>query len=242
MVTIQCCECGGDFAVDDTERNWRLRKVCSDKCRKAIANRAAKARYAPIEWPQQKVCIRCSTPFLVHQGGNMAQKYCNAGCQLAAKGEKKAAENEARRLPKKCEECGIAFLADKFAGHKQRYCSDECRRKGRNKERYAEGTDGSKRRNQYKYDFLRIKPQILERDGGKCVICGSAEKVHVHHWDNTGGKTETVNNEFENLATLCGACHYAIHGVTLARVNGRWVLDSKIFSLLGLTGSIPIKP
>lgn len=241
MLTRQCAECGSDFEVDDTRRNWQRVKICSDECKRAIANRAKKAAYTPIEWPQQKVCVRCSAQFLVNEGGNMAQKYCNAECQLAAKGEKKAAEVEARRKPKRCEECGAAFLAGKFTGHKQRYCTDECRSKSRNRQRYAEGSDGSKRRNAYKYDFLRIKPQILARDGGKCVLCGSGDNVHVHHWDNTGGKTEAVNNEFDNLATLCGGCHYAIHGVTLAKVNGKWVLDSKIFELLGLTGAIPIK-
>jgi len=240
MLTKQCVECGKDFEVDDSKRNWQSRKLCSDECRKAVERRRANAKYKPIEWPQQKVCIRCSAPFLVHEGGNMVQKYCTAECQLAAKGEKKAAEVEARRKPKRCEECGTAFLAGKFTGHKQRYCSNACREKSRNRQRYADGSDGSKLRNGYKYDFKRIKPQILDRDGGECVICGSSERVHVHHWDNSGG-TEQVNNSHDNLGTMCGVCHYAIHGVTLAKVNGKWVLDGKIFTLLGLTGSLPIK-
>lgn len=240
MLTKQCAECGKDFEVDDRRRNWQSRKLCSDACRKAVERRRANAKYTPIEWPQHKVCIRCSAAFLVNEDGNMVQKFCTAECQLAAKAEKKAAEVEARRLPKRCEECGVAFLANKFAGHKQRHCSNACREKSRNRQRYADGTDGAKLRNGYKYDFLRIRPQILARDGGKCVVCGSAENVHVHHWDNSGG-TEQVNNDHSNLGTMCGVCHYAIHGVTLARVNGQWVLDSKIFELLGLTGSLPIK-
>lgn len=240
MITKTCIECCKPFEVDDTKRNWANRRVCSDECRRSIARRAKNEAYKPIEWPQQKVCIRCSAPFLVHEGGNMAQKYCNAECQLAAKGEKKAAEIEARRKPKRCEECGIAFLAGKFTAHKQRYCSNECRSKARNRHQYETGADKAKVRNGYKYDFLRIRPQILERDGGKCVVCGGTDNVHVHHWDNTGG-TEQVNNSHDNLGTICGVCHYAIHGVTLARVDGQWVLDSKIFSLLGLSGAIPIR-
>lgn len=241
MQTKQCAECGSSFEVDDTTRNWRLVKICSDECRKAIARRAKKAAYTPIEWPQKKVCIRCSADFLVHEGGNMAQKYCNAACQLAAKGEKKSAEVEARRQPKRCDHCGTAFLAGKFSAFKQRYCSDDCRSKARNRQQYEIGASKSKIRNGYKYDFRRIKPQILERDGGKCVICGSAENVHVHHWDNSGGSAQ-VNNDPGNLGTMCVVCHYAIHGVTLARIDGKWMLDSKIFSILGLTGAIPIKP
>ncbi|MGZ5799282.1 MAG: hypothetical protein ACXWJZ_01455 [Burkholderiaceae bacterium] len=197
-------------------------------------------KYKPIEWPQKKTCIRCDADFLVVQGGNVAQKYCGSTCQLAAKEDKRRAEVEARREAKRCEHCGSPFMADKFAGHKQRFCSDGCRSLSRNIARYANGTDGAKRRNEYKYDFKRIKPLALERDGNKCVICGSPANIHVHHWDNSGGN-DHVNNTLENLSVLCGVCHYAIHGITLAKIDGKWVLDSKIFKLLGLTGEIPIK-
>jgi hypothetical protein len=240
MITKACAECGNQFEVDDTKRNWQHAKLCSDQCRKSVERRRANEKYKPIEWPQKKVCIRCSADFLVHEGGNMAQKYCGSVCQLAAKGEKRSAEVEARRQAKRCEHCGTAFMADKFAGHKQRYCSDNCRSLARNKQQYEIGATKSKIRNAYKYDFRRIKPKIIARDNGQCVICGSAENVHVHHWDNSGG-TMAVNNADDNLACLCGVCHYAIHGVTLAKLDGKWVLDSKIFALLGLTGEIPIK-
>lgn len=240
MLIKSCVECGKDFEVDDSKRNWQHKKLCSAECQRVVMNRKAKASYTPIEWPQKKVCVRCSADFLVNEGGNMAQKYCTADCQLAAKGEKRSVEVEARREAKKCEHCGQAFLADKFAGNKQKYCSDVCRSTARNRHQYITGADGAKRRNEYRYDFKRIRPQILERDGGKCVVCGGTDNLHAHHWDNSGG-TAQVNNAHDNLGTLCGVCHYAIHGVTLAKVNGQWVLDSKIFSRLGLTGSIPIR-
>jgi hypothetical protein len=241
MITKACNECGKEFEVDDSKRNWQSKKYCSAECQRVVMNRAARMKYKQIEWTQKKVCVRCRADFLIHEGGNMAQKYCTAECQLAAKAEKQAVMVEARRQAKRCEHCGIAFLGNKFAGHKQRYCSDKCRTLSLNKRRYANGTDGSKTRNAYKYDFKHIKPRIMARDNSQCVICGSSENVHVHHWDNSGG-TLGVNNADDNLACLCSVCHYAIHGVTLAKINGKWVLDSKIFELLGLTGDIPIKP
>lgn len=240
MITKPCAECGKDFEVDDTKRNWQHKKICSDECQRAYTNKQARLKYKPIEWPQKKVCVRCSADFLVHEGGNIAQKYCNAECQYAGKLEKKAAEVEARRQPKRCEHCGNAFIAGKFTAHKQRFCSNECRVFAKNKMRYQDGTDRAKIRNSYKYDFKIIKPQILERDNYACVICESREDSHVHHWDNSGGH-DHVNNAHENLVTLCNTCHSAIHRVTLARIDGKWVLDSKIFALLGLTGEIPIK-
>lgn len=240
MITKQCKECGNGFEVDDTKRNWQRMELCSDACQRVVSNRRSREKYSPIDWPQHKVCIRCSAGFLVNEGGNMAQKYCGPACQLAAKEEKRAEGVKSRLVPKKCGECGVAFIAVKYSAHKQRFCSDECRRKSRNKQQYASGADKAKVRNGYRYDFRRIRPQILERDGHKCIICGGTERLHAHHWDNSGG-TEQVNNAQDNLSALCGVCHYAIHGVTVAKVKGKWVVDGKIFSLLGLTGEISIK-
>lgn len=48
------------------------------------------------------------------------------------------------------------------------------------------------------------KRQALERDGYRCVRCGSQEKVQVHHIQALqGGGT----NELHNLETLCERCH-----------------------------------
>ncbi len=240
MITKQCVSCGKDFEVDETKRNWQSKKLCSPECQRSHTNILAKKKYTPIQWPQEKVCIRCGKHFFVNEGGNMAQKYCDSNCQLSAKAEKKAAEVEARREAKICEYCKNAFVTGKYTAHKQRFCSLECRSKARNKQRYAIGADKSKARNAYKYDFKRIRPQVLERDGNKCVICGSTEKLHAHHWDNSGG-SEQVNNALYNLGTVCDVCHYAIHNITLVKINGEWMLDSKIFSLLGLDGAIKIK-
>ncbi len=236
----QCAVCNKDFDVDITKRNWQCKKFCSPECQRVHTNLQSKIRYAPIEWPQKKVCVRCAVDFLIYEGGNMAQKYCGQVCQLSAKEEKRLAGVEARKQTKKCERCDAIFIANKYAAHKQRFCSDECKVIARNIWRYSNGSDGSKIRNAYKYDFKCIKPKILERDGNKCVICGSAENVHIHHMDNSGGSAY-VNNSHENLVVLCGVCHYAIHGITLAKIGGKWILDSKIFKLLGLIGDIPIK-
>lgn len=57
----------------------------------------------------------------------------------------------------------------------------------------------------------RIK--ALERDGYRCVLCGSDEYVQVHHKDETGRNKpkEIHNNDLNNLITLCGSCHIKQH-------------------------------
>lgn len=50
------------------------------------------------------------------------------------------------------------------------------------------------------------KEQVKRRDGYRCVICGSSEKLEVDHirgLQNGGDNTPT------NLATLCDDCHTA---------------------------------
>lgn len=57
--------------------------------------------------------------------------------------------------------------------------------------------------------YKRTRPQAIERDGGKCVICGRP-MAHVHHikYRGRGGKSN-----LENLACLCVYHHQQAHGV-----------------------------
>jgi len=50
----------------------------------------------------------------------------------------------------------------------------------------------------------KLKTAILNRDGNKCIICGSIIKLEVDHIRalQNGG-----NNTASNLATLCDICH-----------------------------------
>lgn len=60
-------------------------------------------------------------------------------------------------------------------------------------------------------------PHIIERDGGRCQICGRDRRLHVHHIDGNGESqngqvvsTSEYNDDPENLITLCSHCHYGI--------------------------------
>jgi len=55
------------------------------------------------------------------------------------------------------------------------------------------------------YEELEIaKRQALERDGYRCVRCGSQEKIQVHHIQ---ALCDEGTNELDNLETLCERCH-----------------------------------
>jgi 5-methylcytosine-specific restriction endonuclease McrA len=65
--------------------------------------------------------------------------------------------------------------------------------------------------------FDGIRDAIMQRDGHKCVKCGSSEKLCVHHKDGNGRNVPTrqKNNNPENLETLCRRCHIKEHRAAL---------------------------
>ena len=66
----------------------------------------------------------------------------------------------------------------------------------------------------------RLRKQTLQRDGNRCVQCGSAERLEVDHILNVarGG-----THRLDNLQTLCHHCHKA----KTARESGAWRKQTK---------------
>jgi 5-methylcytosine-specific restriction endonuclease McrA len=70
-------------------------------------------------------------------------------------------------------------------------------------------TDNKKSIGSTKWKILRLA--ILERDDYTCVFCGYAspndtKQLQVNHVDGNPN-----NNDFSNLETVCGYCHFIIH-------------------------------
>lgn len=64
------------------------------------------------------------------------------------------------------------------------------------------------------------KQLVLERDNFECQECGMSQQQHiilfnfqliVHHKDGQGRRADDVNNDMDNLITLCVKCHGRIH-------------------------------
>jgi len=56
------------------------------------------------------------------------------------------------------------------------------------------------------YDQLR--KQVLLRDGWKCQVCGSRQKLQVHHQQL---RSQQGDDDDSNLITLCAGCHSLVH-------------------------------
>ena len=56
--------------------------------------------------------------------------------------------------------------------------------------------------------YRKLRTDVLQRDGWKCQLCGSSDRLQVHHIrprSRLGGDID------ENLVTLCADCHGNIH-------------------------------
>lgn len=58
------------------------------------------------------------------------------------------------------------------------------------------------------YYWFAAREHAIERDGGKCTLCGSEENLEAHHilYREFGGSDHP-----DNLITLCEACHDFAH-------------------------------
>ena len=54
--------------------------------------------------------------------------------------------------------------------------------------------------------FRIARKILLDEKGKKCEICGSEEKIHVHHKD-----ADILNNSLSNLLIVCQKCHFKEH-------------------------------
>lgn len=58
-----------------------------------------------------------------------------------------------------------------------------------------------------KYGYAKICKLINERDGEKCVICGSHWGIHHHHITFRSSFRDPGNDTLENLVCVCWRCH-----------------------------------
>lgn len=98
---------------------------------------------------------------------------------------------------------------------KRRFCSTVCSSthhrsviSGKNNPVWQGGVDALRLRHAgSQRAWIRLRTKIVDRDLGKCVVCASQKKLHVHHID-----VNNTNNTPSNLVTLCAKCHFAWHG------------------------------
>jgi 5-methylcytosine-specific restriction endonuclease McrA len=56
--------------------------------------------------------------------------------------------------------------------------------------------------------YRKLHREVLRRDGWRCQICGTMERLEVHH---RKFRSKAGDDSEENLITLCFECHARIH-------------------------------
>ena len=147
--------------------------------------------------------------------------FCGHRCQMEAFN---AAHPRTRKVrPRKprlnlvqarlCEVCSLEFKPPNRATP-GRFCSRVCKDRGHSMDMVGEqnpgwrnGANSARLQKHSARSFRKAKPEIIRRDGFRCVVCAATEALHVHHID-----MDASNNRWRNLATLCAACHMKWHG------------------------------
>lgn len=116
--------------------------------------------------------------------------------------------NLKHRIPKYCS----LKCRHKYGPHDQnigmRWILSEEQREKHRGENNPQWRDGSSRR-KYPPEFNNyLKQLVKERDKYRCQLCGNVENLVVHHidWDK-------MNNDINNLITLCQECHGGLNRI-----------------------------
>lgn len=148
-----------------------------------------------------KNCLHCGKEFKVPDCRMNTAKFCSHSCAITYRN---LTDNPSKRenVRKK-----ISLNHANVSGENNPMYG----RKGRLAPSYKDG------RNSFKGE---IYSKILQAHGVKkeCKICGSIDKIHVHHID---GNHE--NNEITNLVYLCCKCHNTIAHKTIRNEKGQFV-------------------
>lgn len=73
----------------------------------------------------------------------------------------------------------------------------------------------SSQRSRYSRNWLTA----LLRDDLRCTVCGTEERLVVHHRDGRGRTHASPNHELANLQTMCRTCHIAHHRAELKNAS-----------------------
>lgn len=199
-VAMLCGWCGASFDRSRAEASKARRKgLVSAYC--SLACRGAAMSLRRVGPP---ACERCGK-----ETGKKQRRFC-PGCRP---------KPQAFRLPPRgCSRCRAVFQPK---SSRSQHCGRECANAAHAERMRGAGNSRFKNGRSYAKWFDLMRPLILERDGGRCVACGTAERkiprrwrgrevmrsnLVIHHIDENPS-----NNVHTNLVTLCMTCHAIYH-------------------------------
>lgn len=204
FVDLVCTFCGAQFQrmrceVKKQHKRGHADVYCGLDCSRA---------HHAVKNSTAATCVICSkeTP----KKRRNAPKFCSPACRELGKPAPKL-------LPRPCAVCTDTFQPK---SSRTTYCSKACADVAHSRRMVGAGNSHYKDGRSYALWFDKMRPLILERDGGRCHACEAKEvmiprvwrgrmvprsNLVIHHCDE-----DPRNNRPENLVTMCQTCH-AVH-------------------------------
>jgi hypothetical protein len=211
--TTPCENCGKEFYREAGKRKNSKHHCCSKTCSNLLHTGKLHKRYNPDL--RGRKCDYCKGVI----NNPAASKYCSHAC----KGKANSGENHVKfnQTTTNCFRCGTSITLVESALREKNFCGQSCKNAHHSEEMLASNNPRFKHGDWlgivkpkllYKGFTNKIKQQVRERDGNRCVICSIPKEehgfnLHVHHIDY-----DKTNNELYNLVCVCRHCHGKIHG------------------------------
>lgn len=193
------CGCGQKTnlaKVNNISKGW-----VKDEPIKYIAGHGKKGKTGLRAKPKTgiyKNCKNCGEKFYVTKHKIETAKFCSQSCYLSNRWP------ESRYIKRYCLICNTAFKC--FASDHQTTCGEICRIK-----RKSEANRGANshlwrggKMAPYNGEWRSKRKEALRRDGYKCTICNSVDRVQVHH---IIPYRYSKSHDLSNLTSLCRSCH-----------------------------------
>lgn len=191
-----CPTCGKEYIAGHNRSIY-----CSRRC--SVLSRPAWNKGLtglPASRPKNgtdKVCALCGATFYAPNSNSTAQ-YCSRQCYA------KARYGESHLIAKPCVICGTPFST--YPSARKTTCSAACSHERKRLSLLGEKSHlwrGGKTAPYHK-DWHEQRRLALERDGYRCALCGSTDRIGVHH---IIPHRYSHSHDLDNLVTLCRSCH-----------------------------------
>lgn len=190
--SMECRNAGRRFQADCLECGTHFSRKKSQPgsyCSRTCSDKNSKGRTRDDSKHIEKTCPGCENLFITPV--YKETEYCSRSCRARA-----------GRVEKNCPICNVRF------SHSKSWPVIHCSQKCYGISVYQGGPV------YYGGDWARQRLLALERDGERCVECGSTKDLHVHHIlpRRSFGDDWRAANHLDNLLTLCPTHHLARHG------------------------------
>lgn len=177
----------------------RHRIFCSDECKNKAGPWNRDRVGLPANRPRNgtiKQCAECGQDFYV-PASRLGAQYCSMDCYHNERW------NE-RSQVKKCIICGVEFITQ--PSNTKVTCGEACSRKYKSQTHKGDKSHfwrGGKTA-PYVGEWRTRRREALDRDGYRCVLCESTDRIQVHH---IVPYRYSKSHDLNNLVCLCRSCH-----------------------------------